>query len=124
MLAQLVIPYVRDAPAGLIRGSQVQVLKGELIYLTFETYYKGNETQNKIKIITPAQQGLCGIVPKVGERWLIFAYEEEQGFHTELCTRTKNLNPKAWDYRKDEIDDDIKFLEAKLLANKEHFVAH
>ncbi len=87
------------------------------IYLTVETYYKGKEVQNKIKITTPRQEGMCGIVPKAGEQWLMFAYAEEKDYRTGLCTRTKNMNPKAWDYRKNEIADDIKFLEVKRSAN-------
>jgi hypothetical protein len=83
------------------------------IYLTVETYYKGKELKSKIEITTPSQEGMCGIVPKAGEQWLIFAYAEENCYRTALCTRTKNMNPKAWDYRKDELADDIKFLEAK-----------
>jgi len=47
----------------------------------------------------------------------MFAKAEGKGYRTTLCTRTKNMNPKAWDYRKDEITDDIKFLEAKLTTN-------
>jgi hypothetical protein len=57
---------------------------------------------------------MCGIVPKVGEEWLMFAYADKNGFRTERCTRTKSMNPKAWDHNKNEIIDDIKFLEAKL----------
>jgi hypothetical protein len=79
-----------------------------------ETYYKGRQNKTKIKIITPRQEGECGIVPKIGEDWLMFAFVDKNGFRTELCTRTKNMNPKAWDYNKNEITDDIKFLEAKL----------
>ena len=84
------------------------------IDLRVETYYKGGQNKTKIKINTPRQEGECGIVPKVGEEWLMFAFAGKNGFRTELCTRTKNLNPKAWDYNQNEITDDIKFLKAKL----------
>jgi len=84
------------------------------IYLNVKTYYKGKK-QSQIKIITPSTEGMCGIGPHVGEDWLIFAYNENKSYRTELCTRTKNLNPKAWDYNKDEIDNDIKFLEEKTI---------
>jgi hypothetical protein len=87
------------------------------IYLTVETFYKGKDGKSTVKIVTPMQEGECGIFPKVGEKWLMFAMAEGKGYRTSLCTRTKNMNPKAWNYRKDEIVDDIKFLEAKLMTN-------
>jgi hypothetical protein len=87
------------------------------ISVTVEAYYKGEQNNTKIKITTPRQEGMCGIVPKVGEEWLMFAYADKNGFRTGLCTRTKNMNPKAWDDNKDEIADDIKFLEAKRTTN-------
>jgi hypothetical protein len=31
-------------------------------------------------------------------------------FYTNLCTRTKNLNPKAWNYNKEKIEADLSFL--------------
>jgi len=88
------------------------------IYLNVEIYYKGGNNQNKIIITTPRQEGMCGIVPKVGEEWLMFAYGKDNGYRTELCTATKNMNSKAWNYNKNEITDDIKFLEAKLKTNR------
>jgi hypothetical protein len=84
------------------------------IYLEVQAYYKGGGNQRILKILTPIQDGTCGIVPTVGEQWMIYAYTEGKVFRTELCTRTKNMNPKAWDYNKDEIADDIKFLETKM----------
>lgn len=87
------------------------------IDVTIEKYYKGEQKKTIMKITTPRQEGMCGIVPKVGEDWLMFAYADKNGFRTELCTRTKNMNPKAWDYNKDEIANDIKFLEAKRNTN-------
>jgi hypothetical protein len=86
------------------------------IDLNVETYYKGGQNKTKIKITTQGQESMCGIVPKVGEEWLMFAYADKKGFRTELCTRTKNMNPNAWDYNKNEISEDIKFLEAKLTS--------
>ncbi|HZH95692.1 MAG TPA: hypothetical protein VEY06_07395 [Flavisolibacter sp.] len=82
--------------------------------LSVGTYYKGRQNKGNIKIKTPRQEGICGIVPKVGEEWLMFAYADKNGFRTERCTRTKSMNLKAWDHNKNEIIDDIKFLEAKL----------
>ena len=88
-----------------------------IIYLTVDTYYKGGGNQTKIKITTPKQEGECGIIPKVGESWLMFTYTNGSDYRKELFTRTKNMNPKAWDYNKSEIADDIKFLETKIKNN-------
>jgi hypothetical protein len=87
------------------------------IYLAAKTYYKGGNSQTIVKITTPSQEGECGIFPKVGETWLMFAYTNGKNYRTELCTRTKNMNPKVWNYNKDEIADDKKFLEAKITEN-------
>jgi hypothetical protein len=87
------------------------------IYLTVDTYYKGGESLPNIRIKTLRQEGMCGIVPKVGEEWLMFAFAEEKDYRTELCTRTKTMNPKAWDYKKEEIAEDLKFLEDKRSTN-------
>ena len=105
----------------IVKGKVIKVLKSNLfektIYFKVETHYKGGDSLTTLKVTTPSQEGMCGIVPKVGEEWLMFAYREKKGFRTELCTRTKNLNPKAWDYNKSEVEDDIKFLEAKRTTN-------
>ena len=94
--------------------SKISVINSErMIDFAVETFYKGQQNKARIKITTPSQEGMCGIIPKVGERWLVFAYADKNGFHTELCTRTKNMNPKAWDYNKNEVTEDLKFLEAK-----------
>ena len=84
------------------------------IYLSVDTYYKGDNEQKTIEISTPDRESICGITPAVNEVWLIFAYLLDQNYETSLCTRTKNMNPKAWNYNKNEIDSDLKFLEAKI----------
>lgn len=100
------------------------ILKGKVINLTkaqfqktitvkVETFYKGFQNKTSIKIISPADEGMCGISPQIGETWLIFAYERNERLETHLCTRTKTMNPKAWDYKKEELEDDLKFLEVK-----------
>ncbi|NCU02406.1 MAG: hypothetical protein GXC73_00320 [Chitinophagaceae bacterium] len=84
--------------------------------ITFEIQrrFKGIQKLSQITITTSAQEGTCGISPKVGERWLIFAYREKERFQTSLCTRTKSMNKKAWDYNKDELQKDIEFLNRKI----------
>ena len=92
-----------------------------IIYIKVDKYFKGKLRVTTIKVESPSQSGMCGIFPKIGEEWLVFASKKDNSFNTSLCTRTKSLNPKAWDYRKEEIDNDLKFLEDKLettAANK------
>ena len=96
------------------------IVKGKVAKVSvsnFETNYKGKDGQSTVKITSPREEGECAIFPKVGEKWLMFAYADGKGYRTNICTRTKNMNPNAWNYRKDEINDDIKFLEAKLTTN-------
>jgi len=100
---------------GKISKTTVEDFKNT-IYLTIETYYKGGENKPIIKITTPSHEGECGIFPKVGEKWLMFAYANGSYYRTNLCTRTKNMNQKAWDYNKTEIEADIKYLETKVIA--------
>jgi hypothetical protein len=82
----------------IVKGKVTKVTVSQYertIYLTVKTYYKGGESQPDIRITTLRQEGMCGIVPKVGEEWLMFVLAEEKGYRTELCTRTKTMNPKA-----------------------------
>jgi len=84
--------------------------------ITFEIQmrFKGIQKPSKITITTSAQESTCGISPKLGEEWLIFAYREKEGFQTSLCTRTKSMNKKAWNYNKDDLQQDIEYLNQKL----------
>jgi hypothetical protein len=74
-----------------------------------------NSFQDKTTIIisSASESGLCGIFPKVGERWLLYAYGTSNSFSTNLCTRTKSMEPKAWDFNEKEIRSDLVFLENK-----------
>lgn len=84
------------------------------ITVEIQIRFKGTLKFSKITITTSAQEGTCGISPKMGEEWLIFAYREREGFQTNLCTRTKNMNKKAWNYNKEELQQDIEYLNQKL----------
>ena len=88
-----------------------------MILIKVDTYYKGSQNKDTIKIVSPREAGDCGIFPKVGEHWLMFAYSAGNRFRTNLCTRTKNMNPKAWDYKKDELINDLDFLGNKRKIN-------
>jgi hypothetical protein len=104
----------------IARGKVVKIAfsnLGENIYLALDTCYKGDEKQRTINIISLDSEGICGIFPKVGEQWLVFAYRQGKTYTTNLCTRTKDMNPKAWNYNESVLTNDLKFLRAKLTNN-------
>jgi hypothetical protein len=110
----------------IIKGKITKLVEKDftrIIYIKVDKYFKGKLSVTTIKVESPSQSGMCGIFPQIGEQWLVFTYKKDNSFNTSLCTRTKSLNPKAkaWDYSKEEIDNDLKFLEDKLVttaANK------
>lgn len=91
--------------------------RGKVITFSVSTYFKGGGKERSVTIISPTEEGICGIFPVKGEQWLMFAFANGKSYRTNLCTRTKNMNAKASDYRKEEIAADILFLEAKLKQN-------
>src|SRR5215203_1038523 len=100
----------------IIKGKVVKVTEEKFeraIYLSIDACYKGTKTKPLVKVISPSESGMCGIFPKKDENWLMFAYTDGKSYHTNLGTRTKNMNSKAWDYNKEELIADLKFLEAK-----------
>jgi len=104
----------------ILKGKIKKVIQHEYethIVIRVTTYYKGIQKKKTITIISPRGDGICGISPKPGEEWLMFARIDNKIFRTSLCTRTKNMNPKAWNYRKAEISEDIEFLESKHRIN-------
>ena len=84
------------------------------IYVRIKVQYKGMVKTELVLISSPSQSGTCGVFPKVGENWLIFANKSDGLYSKSLCTRTKNMNPESWHYNKDEIELDLKYLESKL----------
>lgn len=101
----------------IIRGKVTGIIKKEFskyISVKIFKYYKGKLKSKRITIETPANDGICGIAVTTGEEWLIFTYKRGDSYVTNLCTRTKTLSPKAWNYRKEEIEDDLIYLEEKL----------
>jgi hypothetical protein len=104
----------------IVKGKIVKVIQGDYeteIVIRVITSYKGTLKKKNITILSPKGDAVCGISPKPGEEWLMFAHLDNKKYQTSLCTRTKNMNPKAWNYRKEEIEDDILFLESKLKIN-------
>lgn len=85
----------------------------QIFKVQIETAYKAKDSIDIITVHTPQQEGECGIVPKKGEKWLLFAYWNGKHYSTYLCTRTKSMNPKAPFYNAETITNDIEFLERK-----------
>jgi hypothetical protein len=97
----------------IVKGKITNVVDKDFvrfIYIRVDTYFKGKRKARIIIIESPSQSGMCSIFPKIGEQWLIFARKKDNVFYTNLCTRTINLNPKAWNYNKEKIDADLSFL--------------
>lgn len=122
-------PFCSCLPLGPINDEQYNeyslIVKGKIksvkdekfervILLSVSTYFKGGSNDSTVTILSPLQSGMCGIFPKEGEQWLMFAYSKDNSYNTYLCTRTKNMNPEAWNYKKEEIEGDIGFLMKKL----------
>ena len=85
-----------------------------LISFQVDTVYRGKDSRTIVEIISPLESGTCGIFPNKGENWLMYTYTSSTSYKTYLCTRTKSMNPKAWDYNKDELTNDLEFLRAKI----------
>ncbi|MBL4752216.1 MAG: hypothetical protein JKY52_01265 [Flavobacteriales bacterium] len=101
----------------IVKGQIEKIEEGawtRTIYVRIEKEYKGNVKSELVLITSPSQSGICGIFPKTGETWLMYANKSENTYSTDLCTRTKSLNPKAWNYNKEEIESDLVFLEKRL----------
>lgn len=71
--------------------------------------FKGKIKKMTIVLSTSSQSGMCGIFPKIGEKWLIYANGSGYEFSTDLCTRTQNMT-KANEREKEVIKDDLTFL--------------
>ena len=71
--------------------------------------FKGKIKKMTIVLSTSSQSGMCGIFPKVGEKWLIYGNGNGYDFSTDLCTRTQNMT-RANQREKEIIKDDLTFL--------------
>ena len=53
--------------------------------------FKGKAKKMIVLLTSSSESGMCGIFPKVGEKWLIYANGTDIEFSTDLCTRTQNM---------------------------------
>ncbi|WP_271785382.1 hypothetical protein [Aquimarina algiphila] len=79
--------------------------------------FKGKVKKMTIILSSSSQSGMCGIFPKVGEKWLIYANGQNNEFSTDLCTRTQNIT-RANDKAKKIIKRDLNFLKQNSTRNK------
>lgn len=60
----------------IVKGKITNVIDKDFvrfIYIRVDTYFKGKRKAKIIIVESPSQSGMCGIFPKIGEQWLIFA---------------------------------------------------
>ncbi len=81
--------------------------------------FKGKISKMTIVLSSSSQSGMCGIFPKVGEKWLLYANGSHAKFSTSLCTRTKNMT-RANSREKKIIREDLIFLKKNTTRNKIH----
>ncbi len=95
-------------------GTKANLKQGDLIEPGFNSNYGKRKKASYIYLT--ATLDTTGISPSpdvcchYGSRLILHL---SQKFNTNLCTRTKSMNPKAWDYNKEEINDNPLFLENK-----------
>ncbi len=96
------------------------IATGKILSVDFEEFeqkikvgihrvFKGNINKMTIVLSTSRQSGMCGIFPKVGEKWLVYANGNGYKFSTNLCTRTQNMS-SANQKDKGILKDDLRFL--------------
>ncbi len=86
------------------------------IEVGIHSVFKGRIKKMTIVLSTSSQSGMCGIFPKVGEKWLIYANGNGYEFSTDLCTRTQNMT-RANQREKEIIKDDLTFLKKNSTRN-------
>lgn len=88
----------------------------DTVFLKVKQVYKGVPKNRMVAITTPSEARECGISPRRGEAWLIYARKYEGTYTTNQCTRSKSLTRKARFYynSKGVQEGDIAFLEKKI----------
>lgn len=68
----------------------------DLITWTFEVHnaFKGKVAKQQ-KVISPVDEGVCGVRLKVGERYKVYAKRRNNSLETNLCSGTQQLADSA-----------------------------
>lgn len=103
----------------IVVGTVKKIVKGDqmnTIILRVKQSYQGAPKERRVSITTPKDYFSCGIAPKRGEAWLIYARKFEGKYTTNECTRSKSLTRKARYYysSKGVLEGDLAFLEQKI----------
>lgn len=96
----------------IIEGKVINIQNDQAIRkitLILDEIYKGNYANDTILIYTPTASGACGIFPRKDENWLLFAYQYDYGFQTDLCTRSKRIN-YTLNQNNQDLREEIQFL--------------
>ncbi|MDN3593471.1 hypothetical protein [Zunongwangia endophytica] len=91
----------------------------QTIEIGIHKIFKGKVKKMTVNLLSSSQSEMCGIFPKVGEKWLIYANGKDIEFSTDLCTRTQNMT-RTNDKEKRIIKRDLKFLKQNSTRNKNY----
>ncbi|MEM7185996.1 MAG: hypothetical protein AAF466_04990 [Bacteroidota bacterium] len=89
----------------------------QTIEVGINTIFKGKVRRMTIVLSSSGQSGMCGIFPKEGEKWLIYAHGKGMEFSTNLCTRTQNMS-RANNREKEMIERDLSYLRKNSTRKK------
>ena len=106
----------------IITGKILNIDFGEFtqkIKIGIHKIYKGKVSNLTITLSSSSQSGMCGIFPKVGEKWLVYANGKKTKFSTSLCTRTQNLT-RISNREETTIKEDLIFLKKNTTRNKNY----
>lgn len=104
----------------IVRGAvaSIDVTEDPLKTITLEVKetYKGEMSEKRVKISTPRRLSYCGLNIGVDDEWIIYAYEKNGIFQTNICTRSTPVPPR--DFRGERLEEDLKFLKEIKDKNK------
>lgn len=86
----------------------------KIIIVEIKEVYKGNINKNNIKILTPAELSHCGLDVSGESEWIIYAYEKDNLYSTNSCTRSSRLALRG--SQKKRVEKDLEFLKKQRKA--------
>jgi hypothetical protein len=86
----------------------------KLIGVLVKKNFHGTNTKgDTLYIATPLTIGACGLTPKIGESWLLFAVIQGNRLYTNRCSRSGNMDLasyQSFDRKKEQLKKDLEFL--------------
>lgn len=102
----------------IVMGKIKKVVEGtevNTIYIKVRETYRGMPKKKIIAITTPTESFRCGIAPRRGDAWLMYARKYKGRYNTNQCMRSKPLARRAGYYaRKSVLEGDLAFLAQKI----------